>query len=74
MRAKLIDLLERTIWTAVQTFCGTLLGTQIVVGKVGWEAVLVSAGVAAGVAACKVVAAQNFSSNGQGDAFPVKKA
>jgi hypothetical protein len=49
------DLLERAGWTAVQAFVGVLAGVNLTEGAVDWKLVLTSAGIAALVAALKVL-------------------
>lgn len=49
------DLLERVGWTALQAFVGVLAGVNLTSGSVDWALVLTSAGVAALVAALKVL-------------------
>lgn len=60
MGKKYLDLLERTGWTAVQAFCGVIVGLAVTDG-VDWGAVFISAGVAAGIAAAKCVLAFQLS-------------
>lgn len=50
-----VDLLERAGWTAVQAFVGVLAGVNLTAGGTDWGLVLTSAGVAALVAALKVL-------------------
>lgn len=52
---KFYDLLERVGWTAMQAFVGVLAGVNLTDGAVDWQLVLTSAGVAALVAALKVL-------------------
>lgn len=52
---KFVDLLERVGWTALQAFVGVLAGVNLTSGTVDWALVLTSAGVAALVAALKVL-------------------
>lgn len=49
------DLLERVGWTALQAFIGVLAGVNFAAGSVDWVLVFTSAGVAALVAALKVL-------------------
>jgi hypothetical protein len=56
MGKKYLDLLERTGWTAIQAFLGSLVGITVWIG-IDWGAVLTSAGVAAGIAAAKCLLA-----------------
>lgn len=51
----LVDLLERAGWTALQAFVGVLAGVNIAEGSTDWKLVLTSAGIAALVAALKVL-------------------
>lgn len=51
----LTDLLERAGWTAMQAFVGVLAGVNIADGATDWTLVLTSAGIAALVAALKVL-------------------
>lgn len=54
------DALERIFWTAVQTFLGTLLATNLFLSGTnlgGWQDALVVSATAAGVAVIKVVLA-----------------
>jgi len=55
-KAKYLDLLERTAWTAVQAFLGVLVGVSLV-DKIEWDTILVSAGFAALFAAAKCLLA-----------------
>lgn len=50
-----LDLLERAGWTAMQAFVGVLAGVNIADGATDWTLVLTSAGIAALVAALKVL-------------------
>ena len=56
MGKKYLDLLERTVWTAIQSFLGVLIATEVV-SDLDWSAVFLSAGIAAGIAAAKCVLA-----------------
>ena len=60
-KAKYLDLLERTAWTAVQAFFGVLAGLSIADQDVQWDTVFISAGVAALIAAAKAILAFQFS-------------
>lgn len=51
----LVDLAERAGWTALQAFVGVLAGVNIADGATDWTLVLTSAGIAALVAALKVL-------------------
>lgn len=51
----LVDLLERAGWTALQAFVGTLAAVNLADGGTDWRVVLTSAGIAALVAALKVL-------------------
>lgn len=53
-----VDLLERAGWTAVQAFVGSLTAVSFVDGSVDWRLVLTTAGIAALVAALKVLGVQ----------------
>lgn len=63
------DFLERVGWTFIQTFVGVLVATNIV-GDTDWKEVLYGALVAAGLAAGKVVIAQNVGQNSNGELLP----
>lgn len=60
------DFVERVAWTAVQAAAATAL----VVGFDDWRTTAKVAGVAALVAACKVITAQNAGRHGDGSAIP----
>jgi hypothetical protein len=67
---KLVDFVERVAWTFVQTFLGTLIALDLT-GSVDWSEVLYASLIAGGIAAAKVVIAQNFiGENGAGDLLP----
>lgn len=68
---KWVDLLDRTAWTALQAFAGVMLAT-LVTGDVQWKLAFGSAGIAAGIAACKVILAQSRGSGG-GDLVPTQE-
>jgi sugar phosphate permease len=57
MKNKYLDLLERTAWTAVQSFFGVMAGIAIVEGGVDWKATFYSAGIAALIAVAKCIIA-----------------
>lgn len=63
------DFVERVGWTFIQTFIGVLVATNIV-GTTNWKEVLYGALIAAGVAAGKVVIAQNIGGTNAGDLLP----
>jgi hypothetical protein len=63
---KVRDFIERVVWTAVQAFAATALVT----GFDDWRLTLQVAGVAALMAAFKVIAAQNIGNSGDGAAIP----
>lgn len=60
------DFIERVGWTAIQAAAAAALVT----GFDDWHLTAKVAGVAALVAACKVITAQQFGSNGDGAAIP----
>lgn len=55
MKKAILDLVERVGWTFVQAAVGTLTASSLLNGHVDWRTVLVSAGVAGGVAGLKVL-------------------
>lgn len=59
MPAKIRDLLERVVWTAIQAFAGVWAALALT-DSVDWATTLYAAGVAALVAAAKVVVAWQF--------------
>jgi hypothetical protein len=65
---KWLDLLDRTAWTAIQTFAGVLLAT-LLSGDTHWKLALGSAGIAAVIAACKAALGQQLG-DGAGDLIP----
>lgn len=67
---KYLDLLDRVGWTAIQAFVGYLLANVALGDSIGWKKVLIAAAIAAGIAAGKVVVAQNTGNSGMGDAIP----
>jgi propanediol dehydratase large subunit len=60
------DFIERVLWTAVQAAAATALAT----GFDDWSLTGKVSGIAALVAALKVVTAQQVGDNGSGDAIP----
>ena len=56
MKAKYLDLLERTVWTAIQAFAGALIAMEITT-NVEWDTVLYTAGIAALIAVAKSLVA-----------------
>lgn len=60
------DFVERVAWTAIQAFAAAAVAT----GFDDWKLTLEVAGIAAGTAALKVLAAQNVGRGGGGDAIP----
>lgn len=68
--SKWLDLLDRVGWTALQAFSGYLLANVALGDSIGWKKVLIAAAIAAGIAAGKVVVAQNTGNSGLGDAVP----
>lgn len=71
MSARWKDLLERTLWTAVQAFAGVLVATDVT-GSVQWKDVFIAAGVAAGLAVAKALVAFQFG-NPDSAALPETK-
>jgi hypothetical protein len=72
MRFNYRDFLERVLWTFAQAFLGFLVA-QNFVGDIAWREVLIGAAVAGGIAAAKVVLAQNTGDTDQG-AIPEEAA
>lgn len=66
---KLRDFLERVGWTAIQAFAGSEI-VALTTSSVTFVDGLKVAGVAAAIAALKVVTAQNVGSSGDGAAIP----
>jgi hypothetical protein len=67
-KQKYLDLLERTIWTAVQAFAGVLIGLQLT-SEIEWDTVFASAGFAALIAAMKCLVAFHIG-NDESAAMP----
>jgi hypothetical protein len=63
------DFVERVVWTAVQAFAAVAI-VELASDDVDWGNVVKVAGIAALIAALKVVAAQQFGSTPSGDAIP----
>jgi sugar phosphate permease len=59
MKDKYHDLLERSIWTAVQAFAGALIAMEITT-EVEWDTTLYAAGIAALIAVAKSLVAFQF--------------
>jgi hypothetical protein len=59
------DFLERVLWTFAQAFLGFLIA-QNILDEVDWKRLLVGAAVAGGIAAAKVILAQNTGATNQG--------
>jgi len=60
------DFIERVAWTALQAAAAV----AIVTGFDNWQATAKAAGIAAVLAACKVIVAQNFGTHADGAAIP----
>lgn len=68
---KTLDFIERVAWTFIQTFLGVLIASNID-GSTDWSEVLYAALIAGGIAAAKVIIAQNIGGSGGGDLLPGK--
>lgn len=66
---KFKDFIERVGWTAIQAAAAAGV-TALTDPHITWGAALKIVGVAAGVAAMKVIGAQNVGDSGLGDALP----
>ncbi len=66
---KLKDFIERVAWTAIQAAAATVL-VALTSPDMTWENGVKLVGIAAALAACKVIAAQQVGENGSGDAIP----
>lgn len=63
------DLLERTVWTAIQAGAAVLI-LELSSDTIEWGHALAATGIAALIAALKVVAAQNVGEHQDGAAIP----
>lgn len=63
------DFAERVIWTFIQAFLGFMVAQELT-GSIIWSEVLYGALVAGGVAAAKVIIAQNVGETNAGDLLP----
>jgi hypothetical protein len=63
------DFLDRVGWTAIQAAAGALL-TVLTGAHLDWATAGKFVGITTAVAVLKVIAAQNASKNGAGDAIP----
>lgn len=63
------DFVERVVWTAVQAFAASAI-VLLSADEFEWADVFKVAGVAALIAALKVLAAQNLGDNNDGAAIP----
>lgn len=66
---KLKDFVERVAWTAIQAGAGAAI-VALSSDTIDWNAAAKITGIAALVAALKVLAAQQVGSRGSGDAIP----
>ena len=63
-----LDLADRVGWTALQAAAASLI--VVMTSDMTWEQGLATVGIATGLAACKVVIAQNAGSDDLGAAVP----
>lgn len=68
---QVVDFLERVVWTAIQAAAGSAL-VVLTDGHMTWGAGAKVIGIAAAIAALKVVIAQRMSPSGLGDISPGK--